>query len=282
MDETVTSPESGVITSKPKGGKGKKTIIILSLIVTVVVLGGLIATLLLLPKEQDIREEAAVPGGVAKVYITPETKTINAGESFQANILFDTAGITMSAITVHLEYLYEGDVPPITATVIQTSSTLVTDELWAFPIQSISEENGKGVIKIAGFSGSVTGYQTSGQEVLATITFQGLTPGSITTSFDTSGSIITSKENETDILLIPQSVATYTISGATTTPTISPTVSPTPTSYPTSTPTPQGGAQVGTPTASPSAIPVTGLSTPTIMGLSLGAILVLLSFVVFI
>jgi len=283
MDETITPSESEVTTSKPKGGKGKKIAIILSLIATVAVLGGLIAALLLIPKEQDIREEAAVSGGIAKVFITPETKTINAGESFQANILFDTAGIAMSAITVQLEYLYEGDIPSMTATTIQTSSALVTDELWAFPVQSISEEDGKGVIKIAGFSGSVSGYQTSGQEVLATVTFQGITPGSITTSFDASSSIITSKENENDVLLIPQSVATYTTSGATNTPTQAPTVSPTtPISYPTSTPISQGGTQVGAPTSSPSAIPVTGLSTPTIMSLSLGAILILASFMVFI
>ena len=283
MNETATPPESEVITPEPKRGSSKKKmIIILGLIATVIVLGGLIATLLLIPKGQDIREEAAVSGGIAKVFITPETNIINAGESFQASILFDTAGIAMSAITVQLEYLYEGNDPSISATAIQASSTLITDELWAFPVRSISEEDGKGTIKIAGFSGSVSGYQTSGQEVLATITFQGNSPGSITASFDTSASIITSKENENDILLIPQSTATYTISGATAAPTQAPTVSPTPTSYPTSTPTPLGGAQVSTPTASPSALPISGLSTPTIIGLSLGMILIFASFVVFI
>ncbi|MFC1710524.1 hypothetical protein ACFL0F_02605, partial [Patescibacteria group bacterium] len=140
--ETIAPPETQTVTTKPKGGKNKKVIIILSLITIVAVLGGLVTALLLIPKEQDIREKASVASGVAKVYITPETKTVNGGETFEANVLFDTDGIAMSALTVQLEYLYQGSVSPVSATTIQVGSNLVTNELWTFPIQDITEEDG--------------------------------------------------------------------------------------------------------------------------------------------
>lgn len=254
----------------PKTSNRKKYIII-AVISVLVLIVGVIAGLILMGRRQLVEQEASTPTGIAKVNITPSNKTVNQGDTFTANVTFDTANTAIAAITIQLEYPFQGDAPPISISDVQINSKLPVEELWDFPINSVKKEGNKIVIKIAGFSNSVSGYISSGEETLATITFKADAPGSITAQFDQTVSKITKKSDGADTLLTPQSTGTYTVSGtvATATPTSIPSSSASPTPKSTSTPKPATGS------ATPVPIPVTGISIPSILGVGLGTLLVI-------
>lgn len=257
-------------TLPPKSSK-KKKYIIFAVISTLVIVMGVVLGLILLGKRQLIKQKASVPGGIAKISISPETKTINEGKTFTANVFFDSAGVAVSALTTQIEYTYQGDSPPISATQVQINSTLPVEHEWKFPVKSISDDNGKVIIRIAGFCNSIDGYTTSGQEQLASISFKGDSPGSISVQFDPTESIITQKSNSSDILLVPQSTGKYTVLGSSVTPTPSP-EEPTP-SPEEPTPTPPSGEFTPIPTPAP--IPETGFSAPAVFGAGLGGLLIM-------
>ncbi len=263
QEETVQVP-------KPK--KNIKKTIIFAVVTLIVLSAGIVAGLLLVRQPQDFREKAAVPTGTARIYLTPETKTISAGETFTATILFDTAGIAISGLTVKLEYPYTGDEPPISATSVEINPSLVLDSNWDFPYKNITEEGGAGKIEIAGLSTSTAGYTTDGQENLATITFRGNRSGTINVSFNANESVIASKDAEEDILLIPQSSGTYIVSGGSQTSSPTPTSSPSPS--PSSTGTGIGTTGSASPTATAPPVPVTGVGDYMIFGMGAGVVLI--------
>lgn len=261
----------------PPKTSNKNKYIIIAIITLVVLIVGVIAGLMLMGRQQLVEQEAAVPTGIAKVSLSPETKTLQSGESFSANVLFDSAGNAISALTIQLEYTYSGAEPPIVTTTddIQINSKLPVDNLWDFPVKSVTTEGGKVLIKIAGFSGSISGYTSTGQEVLATINFEGVSPGSINVQFNPVESKITLKSDGSDTLLTPQSTGRYTVSGSATT-TASPTPTTSPTGSSTATPTPTsttGPTTTATSQATNPPIPDTGVSVPFILGTSVGILL---------
>ena len=274
-DETVVKPEENNPSAKPK--KSKKKYILLILLFTIFIFGGLVAAFLLIPRYQYIREKAAIPGGVAKMFLTPESKSVEAGESFQANILFDTSGYKASGLTLRLLYPFEGDQPPISASDISYNTDLVTDGSWEFPYQKIYTSANNIIIELAGLNNTTEGYATQGQEVLATITFQANKPGTITVAFDEEKSVIADKTSATDILVIPQSQGNYTVLGDPTTPTPEVSASPaaTDSAIPTATPATGSGTTIGNASPTPSPLPVTGFSTPTLFGIGVGFLLIL-------
>jgi len=283
----------------PPKNSNKKKLIIIATISVFVLIAGVVAGLFLLGQRQLIEQEASVPTGVARVTINPETKSVNVGETFTSNILFDTANTAIAAITIQLEYTFEGSSPPITVEDIQINSTLPVDELWDFPVKSARIEGNKVIVRIAGFSNSVSGYTTTGQENLATVTFKGQSAGTITAVFNPTESKMTKKSDGSDTLLTPSSQGRYTVGGgaATTPPSSSTptptgagstptptstsagtTATPTPTSTSagtTATPTPTSTPSTGTggSTATPVPIPETGVSTPLIFGMGIGTLL---------
>ena len=274
------------ILSSAKSSKNKKKYIIITVISLLVITIGVVAGIILMGKRQLVEQKASIPEGTAKVYIKPESKTIEGEETFTSTVLFDSGGIAISALTVQLEYTYQGSAPPISATDIQINSILSTDNSWDFPTKSINKSGGKVIIRIGGYNSSQDGYITSGEEELATINFKGDSPGSINVQFNPTESKITKKSDGTDTLLIPESTGRYNVSGSTTqTPT--PTPTPTPgeeSETPTPTPTPDGGDKTGTSsgsgelinsTSTPAPIPETGASAPAIVGMGLGAILIM-------
>jgi hypothetical protein len=261
-----------------KSTKLPTKLVVVGTVMLVLVLG-LIASLFLVRQKQNVKEEAATPTGIVKVFITPETKTVQVGDEFTADILLDTAGQYVSALTIQLEYSYTGDDPPIDATDVQTSTDLMTNKEWSFPVKTTTTTGGKVVIRIAGFNKSTTGFKSTGEEKVATVTFEALSNGKIDATFNSSESRVTSKTTTQDILLIPSSKGTYTAQGgtdATASPTPSGSASPVPSgsASPSSSSTPSGST---TPSGSgsPAPIPVTGSSTPTLIGIGLGALLLI-------
>lgn len=256
-----------------KSKKPKKKLIIFGLIALLIVVAGAVAGVILTRQQQLIEQEASVPTGTAKVTLTPDTKTVNVGESFSAKVYFDTAGIKISAVALQLEYPFTGDTPPVTVENVTINPTLATDSMWDFPVKNTSLVDNKILVRIAGFSSSIEGYSTSGQMELATITFKGSSPGSVLVSFNSSESIITQKADGEDVLMVPQGNGSYTVTGS------EATTTSTPTSSPSSSPT---GSSSPTATGTPMPVPVTGVGTSTTILISAGVLLGILSTVLFV
>lgn len=272
----MTEEIQTTVPAKPKRNI-KKTLVV-SLVTLIVLSAGIIAGLLLVKQPQDIREKASVATGTAKLYITPETKTISGGETFTTTILFDTAGIAISGLTVKLEYPFTGSEPPISITNVEINPSLILDDNWDFPYKNFSEAGGTGKVEIAGLSASTSGYTTGGQENLATVTFKGNGAGTINVAFNATESVMASKTEGKDILLIPQSSGTYIVSGgsATATPTGSATASPTSSSLATVSPSPTtSGTASATPIPTAPPVPETGVGNSTLITAATGLLLII-------
>lgn len=264
MDPIVTTPTK-------TNSKSKLIILILSL---VIVIAGAVAGFILVRQNQQIQEKAAVSTGTAKVYISPTTKTIEVGDTFTVNLLLNTAGQYVSAVTLDLSYSYSGSTPPIEATDVQINSSLLTDGSWKFPIKTINDSDGTVQIKIGGLNSSQAGYKTSSEESVATITFKAQEAGVINVNFNSTTTKAMSKDTGSDILLIPDSNGTYTATGETATPTATSTSDSDDEDDAAATPTATSTSKSWispTPTAVPA--PESGVSLPTTIGIGLGGIL---------
>jgi hypothetical protein len=260
--------------------------IVVALVIILVATGGFIAGLYLLQQRQDIREEAAVPGGDATVSIEPSSGTYNVGELIQANVSFNTANIAISGVAVRLSYAFSGATPEVRVSSIDINPAITSSSDWTCPTKSSSEQAGEVIIDVACANISASGFTSNGDMLLATITLsvdRAPALGSVTLRFDPQDSIITRKTTGEDILLIPSSTGSYTISGGATnspSPTSQVTTTITPTTTVTKTPTPTRTTTV-TPTSTTSATPTTaqlpdaGVSYPTILGVGAGIMVIL-------
>jgi hypothetical protein len=270
--------ENTTVVEKPKSKTNKY---LLAIAVVVVLILGLVAAIFLAQRNQNIKERASTPTGIAKVRLSPTTKTIEVGDEFESVIYFDTGGRAISAITVQLSYTYTGNEPPIsTDDLIEIDSSLVLDSSWNFPIKTVTSQNGTTIIKIGGYNNSDSGFTSTGEQSLATLTFKGESSGSINVTFDSSVSKIAQKQGSQDILLTPASSGVYTVSGSTTTATAtatstsSATPSGTASTTPTSTSTTNGTGTSGS-TITPQPVPQSGISLPSTLGIILGTMLVI-------
>jgi len=258
------------IVTQTKKNRGKT--ILIAALGTLILTIGLAIGILLVRQNQQIRERAATPTGTVKVFLSPETKTVQVGQTFSVNILLDTSDRYISALTLDLSFPYSGDTPPLAVndTGIQINSNLVVNGNWNFPIKIVNSENQLFQIRIGGLNSLSQGYKTTGEETVATINFKAQATGSVTLSFNPTTTKATDKSTGEDILLIPSSAGYYTVqsSEATTTPTITSTPTPTPISIPVTTSTP-----------SPIPAPESGISLPTVIGIG-GSILLLLGAVI--
>jgi hypothetical protein len=176
--------ENTTVVEKPKSKTNKY---LLAIAVVVVLILGLVAAIFLAKETKNIKERASTPTGIAKVRLSPTTKTIEVGDEFESVIYFDTGGRAISAITVQLSYTYTGNEPPIsTDDLIEIDSSLVLDSSWNFPIKTVTSQNGTTIIKIGGYNNSDSGFTSTGEQSLATLTFKGESSGSINVTFDSS------------------------------------------------------------------------------------------------
>ena len=253
--------------------KNRNKAILITALGTLLLGAGLAVGILLVKQSQQIKEKAATPTGTVKVFLSPETKTVQVGQTFSVNILLDTADRYISAITFDLSYPYDGDSPPIAATDIQVSSDLVVNGNWNFPIKMVDSKNQLVQIRIGGLNSSTQGYKTSGEEVIATINFKAQAAGSINLTFNPTTTKATDKSTGDDILLTPSSSGSYVAQSTGGTPTPAPT--PTPKPKPTQPPTTQAPIPIASPTPSPVPPPESGVSLPTAIGIGSGILLLI-------
>ena len=250
---------------------------ILAIIVILIVVVSIPVAVYLIRQRQEIREKAAVPTGQATVSLSPTSATYDVGQSFNVGVSFNTANIAVSAVAVRLTYPYSGTTPELTASNIQINPSLLATGSWSCPVKTVNPASGTVQIDIACVNTDIDGFTSSTDTQLASFSLvANQVPASNPTTlrFDSNLSVITQKSDGQDVLLIPTSTGSYTISGGAQTPTPSPTTtqaSPTPSATPTGgigggatatpTPTPTGGAGVsGTATPTPTKTPT---PTPT-------------------
>lgn len=260
--------------------------ILVAFLIIVVAIAGFVAGLYLLRKTQKVSEEAAVPGGQAKVKILPETGEYQVGDTIEAGIYFNTANISINGVVVRLSYPYSGTTPEVSVSSITVNSALLSTGDWTCPTQTSSQLGGNVVIDIACANTSASGFSSPTDVLLANISLKIEKAPSVSplvVRFDPAESKITRKSNNEDILLIPEAVGSYTIAGAGTQVTV--TASPTPTERVTATATPTirltptpTSAAGESPTPTPTQLPEAGVSLPTLMGVGLGIIVIVAAF----
>lgn len=251
--------------------------IIVALVIILVAIAGFVAGLILLRERQELREEAAVPGGQAKVSIEPTSGNYKVGDSIQASVSFNTANIAISGVAVRLIYPFGGATPEVTVSSIDINPTILSSGDWTCPTKSSSEQGSNVIIDIACANTSSAGFTSAADTLLANITLNVERQPSTETlavRFDNQLSIITQKTTGEDILLIPASSGSYTI-GTTTVGSPTPTkkLTGTITATPKVTKAPTG---VASPSATPTKggqLPDAGVSYPTIIGVGLGVLI---------
>ena len=250
---------------------GKK--ILLTILVILVGIGGFAAGLYLLRQNQELREFASVPDGVAEVSILPASGSFDVGDTIVSEVYFHTANIAINGIAVSIEYPFSGVTPEVSVSNITVNPTLLAGGDWNCPTSSASESGGVVNIEIACAIISSSGFTSGTDTLLATVEFQvNRDPATnpVVMRFNQGESRITALANGQDILLVPLGTGSYTIGEAvpTSIPTaaVSPTaglsLSPTVTSALTASPT---ATKVPTTTSTDSAtLPDAGFGAPTI------------------
>jgi hypothetical protein len=270
----VSGMPSTVVTTPPKGKFNFQ--IIAAIAGLLVLVGGAVAGFLLVRQNQNIEEKAATPQGVATVSVIPPVATLNAGETTQAQVSFDTGGRAITSVSVQLTYQILSSPAFLEVTAVDVNPDLISSGDWSFPVKRATI-SGKNVnVNISGnFVGS-GGFTSSGEVFLATISFKGNSGGLAVLAFDPNQSKIIEAVTKKDVLLTPSSTASYTVVGAAPTPT--PEVTTAPEGTATATPTTYYSGVTETPVATEAPeVPVTGISAPTIAVIGLGAVAVLVS-----
>jgi hypothetical protein len=262
--------------------------IIVALLIIVVAVGGFVAGLYLLRERQTLQEEAAVPGGQAEVSVSPSSGTFDVGQTINAAVSFNPANIAISGVAVRITYPFTSSTPEVSVQTIEINNDLTSTGDWTCPTQTNSQSGGNVVIDIACANTSANGFTANTDTLLANVKLQvNAQPASnpLVMRFDPALSVITRKSDNQDILLIPTSTGTYTVgtvvqSTATPVPTAAVTAAVTSavTSAATKTPTPRLSITTA-PTATGSAstggtLPDAGVSTPTLLGIGLGIMVI--------
>ncbi|OGM26166.1 hypothetical protein A2627_03955 [Candidatus Woesebacteria bacterium RIFCSPHIGHO2_01_FULL_39_28] len=275
-----------------QGSPVKKIAVVAFLVILLVGIG---VGIYLVSQRQNVVNEASVAGGEARVSLTPSSGTYQIGQSFPVTVNFTTGSVAISAIAIRISYAYAGTSPEVSASDIQVSSLLLQSGDWSCPVKTVTPINGQVQIDLACVNLSTSGYLATTDTALAAFTMTvNQTPSTnpVVLRFDPSQSIITKKTDAQDTLLTPASTASFTIGGvganvpsSTPTPSPTPTTSqtgsntPTPTGVPTATPTSSGSSSSSTSTLTPTVtttpvIPVSGISTPTLLALGVGFLLI--------
>lgn len=277
----------------------------IAFLIILVGVSGFLVGLYLLQEQQDIREQAAVPGGQATVSISPSSGDFEVGDNITAEVSFNTSGIPISGVAVRLLYPFSGISPEISVIRVQVDEDLLASGNWSCPTRNAFQQGGNVFIDVACANLSASGFVSNSNIKLATIEMRvNRLPSTnpLVLRFDPQQSVITRRNDNQDILLIPQSQGTYLVKSAseptaTLTPTTTNTPTPTevvmtntatptipvtiistrtPTPTKTDTPTPlvtENREQTSTPTKAQ--LPDAGVSMPTILGVILGILVVI-------
>jgi len=189
----------------------KRILLILGILVAIT---GLIAGVVLVGRQQLLPKKAAVIGGVADVWLTPTTQTAEIGGSdFTVDLMMNTEGVPVSTIQVVLEYSYDGDLnrPPLEMLLPIQTNPLFQGGGWSIPIKNYTYQNGTARLEIAILNTTISGFSSTEDTLLASLTFTANSAGTIEVNVIPEESRISQKSTNEDILGIPSNpVGTYT------------------------------------------------------------------------
>lgn len=208
-------------------------------LVTLVVVGIVVARMLT-SEPQDTRSQASVPGGVATVAITPNSRQLAPGERTTMTVSFNTNGTPVSGIAVRLIYTYTGASPGLTTEEIQP--LIIKQNSWQCPVQNITPAGGTVSIDVGCITTNTSGFSSTSLTELFSFSLKaGSTPTTnpYTIMFDPQATQITKKSDGQDVAATPNGMATVSISGSAS---ASPTPTPTTAAAATPTPTPSGSS----------------------------------------
>lgn len=272
----------------------------IAFLIVLVGVSGFLVGLYLLQEQQDIREQAAVPGGQATVSISPSSGDFEVGDNITAEVSFNTSGIPISGVAVRLLYPFSGISPEISVIRVQVDEDLLASGNWSCPTRNAFQQGGNVFIDVACANLSASGFVSNSNIKLATIEMRvNRLPSTnpLVLRFDPQQSVITRRNDNQDILLIPQSQGSYIVK-ALSSPTTVPSVTLVPTEVTmTSTPTATRSLTMTvtvplspTKTIEPSItdylsseknltptkakLPEAGVSIPTVLGAVLGILIV--------
>lgn len=259
--------------------------IVVALLIIVVAVGGFVAGLVLLRQRQELREEAAVPGGQAQAAISPTTGNYDVGDTIQTSVFFNPSNVAVSGVAVRLTYPFSGNSPEVSVSSIEISSALLSTGDWTCPTQNSTQQGGNVIIDIACANTSAAGFSANINTLLAKVNLdveRVPVTNPVVIRFDPALSVVTRKSDNQDVLLIPSSTGSYTIAGAAVTTSPTPTtritgtvtLTPSPTTRLTATPTSTSSA---TPTLTKGGeqLPEAGVSYPTFFGIGLGVLVII-------
>lgn len=173
-------------------------------------------------EQQDIRREAATPTGVGEVRLSPDSLSVGVGEEFPLDVYFNTGpneaeAQAISSMAIRITYPYSGTTPELEVVGIEQNFTDLAPGDWAMPVKLSEAKNGMVSIDILAVNINVSGYKNHEDKKLATIMMRvNSMPAANPTvlNFDPSETIMTSKVDARDMLLIPTSEASISIPGA--------------------------------------------------------------------
>lgn len=206
------------------------------LAVLLLVAGGAVGVYLV-QQPQDIRQQAAVPTGVASISLSPPEKTdLTVGQYFDVDIMIDTNNTAISNLTAKLSFATVG----ISITDMQPNQDLINLDRLRYDIFSQNTVDGVTTVSMSVTATTPAGYISPGPIRLATLTLGIEGEDTIQPTFDPVYTTMHAQDTGNDILALPASPAG--IYG--TSPILpSPTPTPSPTPIPTPTPTTSLGMQ---------------------------------------
>lgn len=267
-----------------------KSKVVLVIIGSLVLIAGLVAGMFLVFQNQNIKEKAAPATSLS---ITPSSQNKAAGESFNFTVMMDTGGNQVAGVDVNLNFNPQ---------VFQVSSVTSGSATANFSQIRNSIDNSAGKIYYSVYTVDQTKALNGTNLSILNVSAQvksGVSPGSYNFTFDSDSTAFGLGESGQNVL-IGMTPGSIVIAAATGQPTATPTATPTPTSgsgatptpTPTRTPTPTatsanglGGGSLPTSTPVPlqttsgqatqAPIPVSGVSSTTIIGIVVGAFAVI-------
>lgn len=274
--------------------------IVVALLIIVVAIAGFVAGLFLLRQRQDLEDEAAVEGGQATVSINPSEGDYKVGETITVGVYFNPANIAISSVSVKLAYPFTGVTPEVSVSSVEINPSFISSADWTCPQPTGQKlEASNVVINVACANTGSGGFTANSETLLANIMLSVERPvplniNPLTLRFDASTSQVTRWGDNEDILLIPQSTGSYTITStdAQTTSIPTPTgidgngddLTATPTRRATATPTRSVTTTLTTTTTltvtptTTDTLPDAGVSYPTMVGVGFGAFILLAAF----
>jgi|GEM_PF-5165262 len=171
---------------------------------------------------------AYVSGGAGTLTISPITTTVQTGTPFSLDVLFNTKGTFVSAISFRITI-------PVSSGDVAVTSVVPGDQMsaWNFPVKQIQTSGGNILIDVMALNSSPTGESTSTDKKIVTLQMSATQAFSgRAVVFDQNQSKMLRKSDAGDILGVAAS-ANLVVQGQSIPPTTTPTNTPLPTASPT-------------------------------------------------